>query len=291
MKPFGMTLMLVLPSCAVMLAVSARAAGRDDAAAESLGWRLSLQCWTFNDVTAFEAIDRAKSLGLRYVELYPGEKLRPGADAQVHHDMSTADRDQLIAKLKEAGIKAASYGVVELTGKEDADRKVFEFAKALNLETLTSEPAPEALDAIEKLANEYKVNVALHNHPKPSRYWDPQVAYAAVKSHGPRIGLCADTGHWMRSGIEPLEALKKYGDRVITFHFKDLNEFGKPDAHDVPWGTGAGKTKEILALLKDQKFKGAFSIEYEIHPPDQVAQVGQCVANFDKMAAALAEKK
>lgn len=291
MKAPGTCVLGILPFMALGLTSPGSAAGRDDAAAESLGWHLALQCWTFNDVTAFECIDRAKSMGLRYLELYPGQKMRPGAEATVHHEMSPADRDQLIAKLKETGIKVVNYGVVEFTGQEAADRKVFEFAKALGIETINSEPAPELLEAIDKLANEYKINVALHNHPKPSRYWDPQVAYDAVKGHGRRIGLCADVGHWMRSGIDPLEALKKYGDRVITFHFKDLDAFGKPEAHDVPWGTGAGKSQQIFTLLKDMKFKGAISIEYEIHPPDQLAQVAQCVTNFDQMAAASAEKK
>ena len=282
---------LVLPLVVLALPCLAIAGPRDDAAAESLGWHLALQCWTFNDVTAFEAIDRAKGMGLRYLELYPGQPLRSGSDVKVHHDMSAADRDALAARLREAGIKPVNYGVVELTGKEDADRKVFEFAKALGIETINSEPAPEQLAAIEKLANEYKINVALHNHPKPSRYWNPETAYAAVRSHGPRLGLCADVGHWMRSGIDPLAALQKYGDRVITFHFKDLNEFGQPEAHDVPWGTGAGQTAALLKLLRDQKFKGVFSIEYEIHPADQLAQVAQCVARFDQIASDLARKE
>jgi sugar phosphate isomerase/epimerase len=290
MQSPGTACLLLLPVCALGLAAASNATARDDAAAESLGWHLSLQCWTFNDATTFECIDRAREMGLRYIELYPGQKLRPGSDAQTHHDMSKEERTELLGKLKQAGLKVVAYGVVDLTGTE-ADRKFFEFAKAVGAETINAEPAPEQLDAIEKLANEYQINVALHNHPKPSRYWDPQVAYAAVKGHGRRIGLCADVGHWMRSGIDPVEALKKYGDRVLGFHFKDLNEFGDPAAHDVPWGTGAGKTQQVLMALKDLKFKGPLSIEYEIHPPDQRAQVAQCVANFDKQAAECAKKK
>jgi hypothetical protein len=55
----------------------APAAPRDDAAAEKLGWRLGAQAWTFRDRTAFEAIATAHRLGLKYIELYPGQPLAP----------------------------------------------------------------------------------------------------------------------------------------------------------------------------------------------------------------------
>ncbi len=42
----------------------------------------------------------------------------------------------------------------------------------MGIETIVSEPPEGAFDVIEKLCEEYKINVAIHNHPKPSRYWD-----------------------------------------------------------------------------------------------------------------------
>lgn len=274
---------------AMPLATIAFAGQRDDAAAEKLGWHLSLQCWTFNDVSTFETIDRAKAMGLRYIELYPGQTTRPGSEVKTSHDMPKEEREKLQAKLKEAGIQAVNYGVVNLTGEEADDRRVFDFAKAMGIQTINSEPTPEALAAIDKMANEYQINVALHDHPKPSRYWDPKYAYETVKPHSKRIGLCADIGHWVRSGIDPVDALKKYGDRVITFHVKDLSEFGKPEAKDIVWGTGVSKIKDVMAQLKAMGFKGALSVEYEDHPKNQIELVGQCVQNFDKFAAELAK--
>ena len=69
-------------------------------------------------------------------------------------------------------------------------------------------------------------------------------------------------GHWVRSGLDPVECLKKLEGRVITLHFKDLNERG-PKAHDVPWGTGSSNAKGMLAELQRQNFKGAICVEYE----------------------------
>src|SRR6185503_17320960 len=92
---------------------------RDDSAAEKLGWRLGVQAWTFRDRTAYEAIETAKKLGLKYIELYPGQPLRPdNRDARVAVDMSDADREALKQKLKTTGVKAVSFGVVEFDKNE-----------------------------------------------------------------------------------------------------------------------------------------------------------------------------
>jgi hypothetical protein len=109
------------------------------------------------------------------------------------------------------------------------------------------------------------------------------------KGRSPRIGACADTGHWMRSGINPLEAVKKLGaqKRIISLHFKDLNEFGNPKAHDVIWGTGLANAKAILAELARQDFKGVFSIEYEYNWLESMPEIAGCVAFFRKTAAEL----
>jgi sugar phosphate isomerase/epimerase len=95
------------------------------------------------------------------------------------------------------------------------------------------------------------------------------------------MGACADVGHWMRSGLDPLECIKKLDGHIICLHFKDLNEMG-PDAHDVPWGTGVGKSREILAELKRQHFQGAFCVEYEYHWENSSPEIAQCVKFFNQ---------
>ncbi|HPV37818.1 MAG TPA: TIM barrel protein, partial [Candidatus Hydrogenedentes bacterium] len=132
-------------------------------------------------------------------------------------------------------------------------------------------------------------NVAVHNHPNPSFYWNPDTVLEFVKDRTKRVGACADTGHWPRSGVDPLEALKKLEGRIITFHFKDLNEFGKREAHDVPWGTGVCNVEALMKEIQRQGLKNiVFSIEYEHNWDNSVPEIAQCVAYFDKVAAELA---
>ena len=62
----------------------AYAGNRDDSAAEKLGLKLSLQCYTFRALTFFETVDEAAKLGIKYLEIYPGQKLKPGSKLYLH---------------------------------------------------------------------------------------------------------------------------------------------------------------------------------------------------------------
>jgi sugar phosphate isomerase/epimerase len=156
----------------------------------------------------------------------------------------------------------------------------------MGIETLVTEPAEETLEMLNVLCAEYDINIAIHNHPKPTHYWDPDIVLKACKGRSKRIGACADTGHWVRSGLNPVESLKKLEGHIVSLHFKDLNKQGK-DAHDVPWGTGVCDVKAMLTELKRQGVKAVFSIEYEYNWDNSLPEIAQCVANFDKIAADL----
>jgi len=256
------------------------------------GWRLGIQAWSFNRFTFYEAVDKTASLGLGWIEAYPhGQKLSKDKPNIIFgHEMPAQIREEVKQKLKDAGVKLASYGVTNLPNDEAKCRKVFDFAKEMGIETIVSEPPEEAFDMLDKLCQEYKISVAIHNHAKPTHYWNPDTVLKVCKGRSKWIGACADTGHWMRSGINPVEALKKLEGRIISLHLKDLNEFGNLKAHDVPWGTGKADIKAILAELARQNFKGVFSIEYEYNWENSIPDIRQCVTYFNKVSAELKSK-
>jgi len=273
----------MLGACAAaLLLAGARAEDTpsSDAAAEKLGWRLSIQCWTFNRLTFFEVVDLAHKLGIKYVEMIPGQTLKPGSALKTGPGLTPEGFEETKKKLQEAGVKVVNIGVTA------ANKATFEFAKKLGIETIVSEATEKELPAIDKLCAEYNINVALHNHPKPSHYWNPDTVLAGCKGLSKHIGSCSDTGHWMRSGLNPIESLKKLEGRIVSLHLKDLDKMG--GGHDVPWGTGAGDAKGMLAELKRQGFKGVFSIEYEYGGGQTlIDNVGKCKEFFDKTAAEL----
>jgi sugar phosphate isomerase/epimerase len=250
--------------------------------AKKLGWRLGCQAWTFHDGTLFDAIEKTSSLGLHYLEAFPGQKLKAGSDDKINEKMSNDARKEVKKRLSDNGLKLVNFGVGAYS------KELFEFAKDMGIETLVSEPPFDAFDNIEKLCDEYQINLALHDHPKPSRYWNPETVLKVCKDRSKRIGACADTGHWMRSDIKPIDALKMLEGRIISFHFKDLNEFGS-GAHDVPWGTGRADIHALLVEVHRQGIKPVFSVEYEYHYGHSLPEIAECVAYFDKVAEELSK--
>jgi sugar phosphate isomerase/epimerase len=273
-----LTVALVAPSQAADPAKSTR----DDSASEKLGIKLSLQCWTFNKLSFFETVDKAKVLGIKYLEIFPGQKLKPGSDVKISRTMSDETAEEIKKKLADAGgIKLVAYGVDGIPTDEAGARKDFEWAKKMGIGVLVTETTPN--DVIEKLAKEYKIRVALHNHPTT---WPPDQVLKAVEGRDPLIGSCSDTGHWMRAGFKQVDCLKKLDGRVEHLHFKDLNEYG--NGHDVAWGTGRGDPAGMLAELKRQGYKGYLSIEYEYGNSAHLDEnLPKCVEFFDKTAAEL----
>ncbi len=254
-------------------------------------WRLGPQAYSFNRFTFAEAVAKAKSLNLKYIEAYPGQKLSAEMpDAKMDHNMTAEQRQAAKKLLADAGITLTNYGVVGLPNNEAECRKVFDYAREMGIETIVSEPPEDAFDLIDKLCNEYKIGVAIHNHPKPSHYWNYETVLKVCEGRSKWIGACADTGHWTRSEIDPVVAIKALGKagRIRSLHFKDLHEFG-PRGHDVPWGTGVSKPREVLAELAKQGFEGTFSIEYEYNWDNSVPEIRQCVEWFNKTAAELSK--
>ncbi len=258
---------------------------RAQEAAEDLGWKLGVQTYSFNRFTFFDAIDKAASIGLKYAETYPGQKISDDIDGVMGIDMTPEQIALVKAKLADAGVQLTAFGVVGLSADEAESRRTFEWCKQFGIGVINTEVRENAFDVLEKLGAEYQIKVGIHNHPEPSYYWNPDTVLAGIEGKQ-WIGACADTGHWLRSGLNPLECLKKLDGKLVSFHFKDLNREGK-GAHDVPWGTGVADVPALLAEMKRQKFQGPISIEYEHNWLESLPEIEQCVINFHRMTGEL----
>jgi sugar phosphate isomerase/epimerase len=270
---------------AVLLAAVFLAAGNDVSAKEIPeqykvgGFALGSQAYTFNRFSLLEAIEKTAQAGGKVIEFFPGQILDQ-AQPNVRWDHNASD--EMIRKveehLKRFQLLAVNYGVVPISKNESEARKVFEFAKRLGLQGITT-ASEESLDMIEKLVKEYDIRVGFHNHPRrpddPNyRIWDPAYLRDLVKDRDRRIGACADTGHWIRTGIDPVEALRILDGRIMSMHLKDrVSQSG----HDVVFGTGMGNVPGVLEELKRQNFNGTISVEFEFNWDHSVPDVGQCI--------------
>jgi len=182
-----------------------------------------------------------------------------------------------------------NYGVVNAHGDEEWE-KIFSFAKKMDLYGVTSEPSKDDMDTIEKMVKKYDIHFSIHDHPKRGddpnyKFWDPNYVLSLVKDRDPRMGSCADTGHWITSGVDPVEAMKILKGRVMSSHMKDRDKKGHA-GHDVPWGSGVGEVKEILDELKSQGFEGNIDVEYEyqMEPDDS----GEQPKSFEQIKQSIA---
>jgi sugar phosphate isomerase/epimerase len=286
-RPFLCGLAIVFASSLVAnLNAQESQAKLDTAAAEKLGWKLGVQTYSFNRFSFFEAIDKAASVGLKYAEAYPGQKISADIDGKMGPGMSDEEIRKVKEKLKSAGIQLTAFGVTGLSADEATSRRTFEWCKEMGIGVINTEVREDAFDTLEKLCAEYEIKIGLHNHPEPSYYWNPDTVLKAIEGRSKWFGACADTGHWLRSGLNPVECLQKLDGRIVSFHFKDLNKEGK-GAHDVPWGTGVANVPAMLAEMKRQEFQGPISIEYEHNWLESLPEIAQCVVNFHALASKL----
>lgn len=246
-------------------------------AEEAAGPQLGLQAWTFNRDTFAETVAKAKKLGIKYLQAYPRQPLGGGLEGKFEPTMDQATREKVLALLKENGVTLVSFGVVRAED-EAGWRQLFEFGQAMGLKDITVEPKADLLPLLDKLSKEYGLTVSIHNHGG-----NLEERLEQLKPYGANLGLCADTGHWVRNGREPISSLKLAEGKIISLHLKDINEPTK-EGHTMPFGQGIGKVAGQLAELKRQGFTGIAYIEYEHKTPELDDNVKQC-AEFFRSAA------
>jgi sugar phosphate isomerase/epimerase len=259
--------------------------GTRETTPEDLGWKLAYQSYTFRLFTFEEGLEKASGLGLNYVEAYSGQELSRDNPSPTHYNADEATRREWQQLLETHGIELVAYGVVSANSEEEW-RRIFDFASEKGVETITANPNPDHLDFLEQMCEDYQINLAIHNHPSPMRWDAPDSIMMRISGRSERIGACADIGHWVRSGLDPLESLRKLNGRVISVHFKDISEKSR-EAHDVIWGRGVVDVPTVLQELKDQGFRGVISIEYEHNWENNIPDIAESIDYFRRVVADL----
>ena len=268
----------------LMMAVSTGLQAKSKA--EKTGWKIAIQSYTFHLFTLQEALDKCQELGVKYIEVYPGHKLGEGyGELSFGPDLNAQTLKRIRQDASRRGVRIVGSGVFTSDNKEDWTR-FFQMAKAMKFDYVTCEPNPELWDHVEALSTKYGIRVAVHNHPRPSTYWNPDALMELIQNRAKGIGSCADIGHWNRQGLDELECLRRVGHRLVTFHFKDIapKREGEAEQTDVIWGTGCLKLKQILAHLRDMKFKGYLAVEYEANWMNSVPDIRKSLQYFDTIS-------
>jgi len=242
--------------------------GRTAAAAAADNLNLGVQLYSLRGYKVDEALQHARDLGFKFVEFYPG--MYP-----INSD------DEAIAamkkKLADLGLTVSAHGVNGFSKDAAANRKIFEFAKRAGIRTLSADPSPESFDSLDELVKEFDVKVAIHNHGPTHRYNKAIDVLQAVEKRDPRIGACADLGHFIRSGERPVEVIRLLAGRLYGVHLKDFAEM-QDKTKGVILGKGHMDVPAVMEALVAAKFPadGALSIEYEENPQNPLDDIRQC---------------
>lgn len=261
-------------------------------AREQLGWRLGIEAYTFHKYTLFEAIDRTAQLGLSYMGGLSFQKVSKEIPRNFDAQLTDDDLKRVRLKLDSAGVRLLTYYIHRIPGDEAGCRKVFEFGRKIGIETFMSEPLPDALDTIEKFCDEYDINVSIHNHDQKTspQYWHPEGVLKVCQGRSKRIGACADLGYWMRSDIDPIKAVNTLKDRLITVQVHDLHELS-PEGHDVPWGTGVGRTRQFIEQIHHLGITPTmFGLEYSYNWFESMPDIVKCIEFFNKLSMKITER-
>lgn len=259
-------------------------------AQEKLGWRLGIEAYTFQKYTFFEAIDKTSQLGLNYIGGLSFQKVSDTIPRNFDEQLTDDELRQIRLKLDAAGLRLLTFFHHRIPAEAAGARKVFEFGRKLGIEVFIGEPPAETLDVLGPLCDEFDIRLALHNHDRQGSpvYWQPEGVLQACQGRTRRIGACPDIGYWLRSGIDPIRGLQTLGDRLMTIQLHDLNDTS-PQGHDVPWGTGAGRTESILREIRRLGVTPVmFGLEYSYNWLESMPEIARTAEFFNQVSLSLA---
>lgn len=243
----------------------------------------ALQLYSYRMMTFEDAVQTAAKQGFKFVEIYPGQKLTEDSDLTTNVSKDPAVLEKMAEIMDAAEVKPVAFGVTG-AGDEAGWRDLFEFVKSLEIGVVQIEAGKDAatLTLVDKLAGEYGLKVALHNHTQEAGR--PENVIKELNGYK-NIGSGADTGHWAVAGVDPLEGVKSLAGKFTAMHLVDEEKIGD-GSHIVPYGQGACQIGEILAELKKQGFTGPITLEYERVSDKLVDEITECVkwynAYFEK---------
>jgi sugar phosphate isomerase/epimerase len=230
-------------------------------------FELGLASYTLRSFPLDETLAMTRRVGLNYICL---KSFHLPLEAKPEEIAAAA------AKVKAADIVLYGCGVVSM-GKPSEVDQAFDYAKAAGMKTIVAAPKPELLPLVEKKVRECGIQVAIHNHgPGDKTYPTPKSIYEKVCELDKRIGICMDIGHTLRFGADPVESARKYADRLLDVHMKDVSAAATA-GQTVEVGRGVIDIPGFLRTLIEIQYRGIVSFEHEKDENDPLAGLAESV--------------
>jgi sugar phosphate isomerase/epimerase len=246
---------------------------------EDVGVKLGVASYSLRNFSREKAIEMTKALGTPYINL---------KSVHLPYDASPAEIAAARAEVDAAGLHIVGGGLITFeTDTDDGVRKYFDYAKAAGMPVMVSTCHPGVLPRVEKFARQYNIKIAIHNHgPEDKDFPSPYDVLKAVKGMDPRIGLCIDVGHTVRTGTDVVRAVVDAGPRLLDMHVKDLRDLKVMESQCIV-GEGKIPIVEIFRQLRAMRYAGYVNLEYEIDADDPMPGMKQSFAYMRGVLAGL----
>jgi len=166
-------------------------------------------------------------------------------------------------KFNDAGIKLYAFNCsVNDSFTDDEIERGFEFAKALGVGIITASTTLPVAKRVVPFADKHKMIVAMHGHSDlkdPNQFAKPE-SFAAAMEMSKFYKVNLDIGHFTAANYDAVDYIAKNHENIVLLHLKDRK---KDEGPNTPWGEGDTPIKQVLLLLKEQKWPIPAFIEYE----------------------------
>jgi sugar phosphate isomerase/epimerase len=243
--------------------------------------KIGTQSYSFRDMPLDDAIRAMASLGLKECELgqnHMEPKLDCEALRQWRLSVPLEEFHKTRQKFDAAGIHLHSYSYNIKDDFTDGEiARGFAMTKALGVPWFTSSATVSVTERIDRYASREKIYVGMHNHANltdPNEFARPESWERAMKGRSKYIVINLDIGHFTAANNDPVDFLLKNHSHILTLHIKDRKKSGGPN---MPFGEGDTPIKEVLQVLKKNKYPIYANIEYEYKGGDTVTEVRRCL--------------
>jgi sugar phosphate isomerase/epimerase len=179
-------------------------------------------------------------------------------------------------KFEDAGVLIEIVKVDGIFKMSDAELDyVFPLAKTLGARAISTEisKVDAEIERVGKFADKHRLMVGYHGHATTTpEHWEK--AFALAKFNGANL----DIGHFVAGDNgSPVEFIKKHHARITHVHIKDRKVH---NGANTPFGEGDTPIKEVLCLIRDNKWKIQATIEFEYKVPagsDRMTEIAKAV--------------
>jgi sugar phosphate isomerase/epimerase len=185
-------------------------------------------------------------------------------------------------RFDDAGVLVEIVKVDGIFGMPD-DVVDYEFALAKNLgaRAISTEIAVPDTKRLGQFADKHKMMVGYHGHATTSA-----ADFETVFSYAAHNGANLDIGHFVAGqNTSPVPFLKQHHSRITHIHVKDRKMNNGPN---VPFGQGDTPIKEVLQLIRDNKWNIQATLEFEYPIPEGSDRMTEIRKSLDYCRAALA---